>query len=154
VTTVILVGCVKTKVAGTHPAKSLYASPLFNGRRGYAEATGSPWFILSARYGLVSPDAEIESYDDTLKTKSREQRRTWSEAVLARLDRELPRSATSVEIHAGKEYRDFGLVEGLERRGLNVAVPLRHLGMGQQVAWYRSVAANPELARGLASDSY
>jgi hypothetical protein len=40
---VILLGCVKTKQPGTHTARDL--SPLFAGRRAYADASGEPWFF-------------------------------------------------------------------------------------------------------------
>src|SRR5438093_12106 len=53
---VILLGCVKTKRDGWHRAKDLYVSTLFDGRRRYAEQSGRPWFILSAKLGLVKPD--------------------------------------------------------------------------------------------------
>jgi hypothetical protein len=37
------------------PARRLYRSALFQGRRSYAEGSERPWFIASARYGLVDP---------------------------------------------------------------------------------------------------
>jgi hypothetical protein len=46
------------------PAKRLYRSALFQGRRSYAEAAARPWFIISARYGLVDPDQVTEGVRD------------------------------------------------------------------------------------------
>ena len=72
---VILVGCVKSKLPGTHLARELYNSPLFRGRRSYAESRGVPWFILSALYGLVAPEDQILAYDATLKRLKAPERR-------------------------------------------------------------------------------
>jgi hypothetical protein len=37
------------------------------------------------------------------------------------------------EIHAGAEYRDFGLAEGLRRRGCTVEVPTAGMPIGRQL---------------------
>ncbi len=134
---IILIGCVKGKHAGVHRARDLYHSTLFDGRRRYAEASGVPWFILSAKHGLLAPDDEIASYDAALKQYSAAARREWSTRVLHQLADVLPESVATVEIHAGKEYRDYGLAAGLRQSGLRVEVPLGDLRFGQQLAWYQ-----------------
>src|SRR5690606_20391996 len=55
---VILIGCAKRKHPAAAPARDLYASPLFRKGRAYAEHAEVPWFILSAKHGLVAPDDE------------------------------------------------------------------------------------------------
>jgi hypothetical protein len=63
-------------------------------------------------------------------------KRQWSEQVLTQLDAlALDAASTVFEIHAGAEYRDFGLVAGLERRGATVEVPTARLSQGQQLAF-------------------
>lgn len=59
-----LVGCVKSKRGTAAPARDLYTSALFRGRRRYVELTCDRWFILSARHGLVEPEEILEPYDD------------------------------------------------------------------------------------------
>ena len=54
--TLLLVACVKEKLAAPAAARDLYVSPLFKKEREYAERAGLPWFILSAEHGLVAPD--------------------------------------------------------------------------------------------------
>ncbi len=133
----ILVGCVKGKRAGRHPARDLFTSALFRGRRAVAEASGAPWFILSAKYGLVVPNELIDNYDVELKSISTASRRAWSTQALLDLKRHYgPLVGKTVEIHAGAEYRDSGLSEGLKREGATVTVPLANLTRGQQLAWY------------------
>jgi Family of unknown function (DUF6884) len=76
----------------------------------------------------------LSPYDVTLKTSSRAQRRAWSYRVLADLDERVSLSQGDVvEIHAGSEYRDFGLVDGLHARGVIVKVPTAGLGLGRQL---------------------
>lgn len=149
----VLVGCVKTKRSGRHPARDLYTSPLFLRRRTRAEEVGRPWFILSAKYGLVSPDEPIDSYELALSDLPTAERRAWAARVLAELERAYgPLRDKVVEVHAGSNYLHFGLLEGLRERGARVIVPLQGLTLGQQLAWYagrrggrgdREVAARP-----------
>ncbi len=86
---------------------------------------------------LVCDDEELEPYDETLNDQSSEAKRRWSRKVLADLDElGFEYRATTFEIHAGSEYRSFGLVDGLEQRGATVVVPAAHLGQGEQLAFY------------------
>ena len=133
----VLVGCVKSKVGHAAPAKDLYDSPLWRKRRRYAEATGMPWAILSAEHGMIDPETILEPYDRYLGKESTLFRRRWSEdvsrQVLVRLN-ELRLSA--VEIHAGAAYVDNGLAVRLNAQGVDVALPLKGLLIGQQLGWY------------------
>lgn len=132
-----LVGCVKSKLDNPAPARDLYKSPLFVGRRRYVERSCNHWFVLSAKHGLVKPDTVLEPYDQTLKQATRAERRQWSEAVLRALTRELGSfNSTVFEIHAGNEYRAFGLEDGIRKLGGQVNVPTQGLYLGQQLAFY------------------
>ena len=105
-------------------AKDLYISALFLGRRSYVERTCEAWRILSAEYGLVDPDEMLQPYDKALKDLGRKERRAWTREVLSAIDRILqPAPGDIFEIHAGAEYRDFGLVDGLISRGCHVENP-------------------------------
>jgi len=133
----VLIGCVKTKLPGRHKAKDLFTSPLFAGRRRRAEATGMPWFILSAKYGLLSPDSDTDYYDVSLNSAGRAERRRWSARVLEQLKKSVGSVAGKViEVHAGKAYHNYGLVEGLKMEGATVVIPLEHARQGEQLAWY------------------
>jgi hypothetical protein len=133
---VILVGCVKLKLERPAPAKDLYRSPLWRRRRQYAEASGCPWLILSAKHGLIDPDKRIAPYDLALGQLSAAQRRVWGERVVRQLERRLGRIAgTTFELHAGAAYRR-AIQPGITERGGSVTAPLAHLGQGEQLAWY------------------
>lgn len=136
---IILIGCVKTKHEVPMAAKDLYRSSLFTARRSWAQAQDGPWFILSAKHGLLDPTRTISPYDETLRGKSRADQRLWSSNAVEGLVRNLEDlSEADIEIHAGGDYYRF-LEPMLQERGAQVTVPLRHTrGIGLQIAWYRA----------------
>lgn len=130
-------GCVKSKRDPPSPAKDLYTSTLFVGRRRYVERNCDRWFVLSALHGLLDPDQVIEAYDVSLADADEAFRARWSAAVLAQLERHLGRlDGTTFEVHAGSAYRDHGLVSGLRAAGATVEEPAAGLNFGQQLAFY------------------
>jgi hypothetical protein len=133
-----LVGCVKEKSAQPRRARELYLSTLFRGRRAYVEQSCDEWWILSAKHGLVHPDEMLDPYDVTLKNQASVKRRAWSRSVLEAIDTRVRPTRNDVfEIHAGAEYREFGLIEGLAERGCDVLVPTQGLGIGKQLQFYQ-----------------
>ena len=79
---VILLGCVKLKLDHRVAAKVLYQSPLWLGRRAYAEASGHPWLILSALHELVDPEARLELGARSALTRCQQQRSVLSASNL------------------------------------------------------------------------
>jgi len=132
-----LVGCVKSKQSTARPAKDLYTSALFRGRRAWVEKSCERWFVLSAEHGLLGPDEIIAPYDVSLKAAHPSQRRTWAKKVLADLEQTLgPLAPHTFEIHAGSAYRDHGLIEGLREKGATVEIPAVGLRQGEQLRFY------------------
>jgi hypothetical protein len=131
---VYLVSCVSKKSPTAAPAKEFYASPWFLAVRRYIEAAGDPWFVLSAKYGLVSPDQVLTPYDETLNSMKIAERRAWSSRVIAQMDGTnlAPRS---IVLFAGLRYREF-LMEYLNRRS-TVEVPMEGLRIGKQLQWLK-----------------
>jgi hypothetical protein len=133
---VILIGCVRTKKAVASPAGELFASPLFEGRRRYAVGSGRPWYILSAKFGLLAPGDVIGPYDVYLPAQSPGYRTAWGEFVTAQLEQHQHElRGRRIEVHAGAAYVD-PLRGPLVARGAVLAVPLAHLRQGKQLAWY------------------
>ncbi len=120
-----LVSCVSEKQCGCHPAKELYTSNLFKKSRKLVELKGWPWFILSAKHGLVHPDDKIEKYDKALKKSDRE---AWANKTIPQLDNHLG-DVNSVVILAGEDYFEF-ISKELDRRGIVVYIPM--IGMGNE----------------------
>lgn len=132
-----LVGCVKEKQHRPAAAKDLYTSALFRGRRRFVERSCDRWYVLSALHGLVDPAVVLEPYDVTLVGAGRPTKRDRATKVLAQIDQQVGSVfGAVVEIHAGADYRDWGLVEGLRARGALVSVPTEGLTQGRQLAFY------------------
>ena len=132
-----LVGCVKQKRHHAAPARDLYVSQLFRSRRTYVEASCDRWYVLSALHGLVTADTVLEPYDKTLNGASVAAKRAWAAMVVAQLEAEVDVPRTTFELHAGAQYADFGLVDGLRHRGATVVIPTAHLAIGEQLAFYK-----------------
>lgn len=133
-----LVGCVKEKAGHARPARDLYTSTLFTGRRRYVEASCDEWWVLSAVHGLVHPDEVLEPYDVALKSASRRERRHWTAGVVKSIDERIrPLRGDVVELHAGAEYRGSGLIDALRSRGCVIENPTEGLPIGRQLRFYR-----------------
>lgn len=129
-----LVSCVSMKLDVVAKAEHLYVSPWFRKARAYVNAINAPWRILSAKYGLLSPDAMVGPYEVTLNAMTVTQRRAWAAAVSSDLE-QFSATGERIVIFAGARYREF-LVPILERRAIQIDVPLAGLGIGQQLRWF------------------
>jgi hypothetical protein len=101
-------------------------SALFRKASAYCAREYDRWYILSAKYGLISPDMIIQPYDQTLKTMSKAERRAWGRKVSLQL-REL--GDHEYFAHAGRDY-----LEPLS--GVNIVNLLRGLRIGERLRWY------------------
>ncbi len=128
-----LVACVSQKRSQPAPAKDLYVSDWFTKARRYVEAQGAPWQILSAQYGLVSPDEVVDPYERTLNTLGVAERRRWADLVLRQFDEKM-RGTKRVVLFAGMRYREF-IEPRLRERGIEVQVPMAGLRIGEQLGW-------------------
>ncbi|NMG29569.1 DUF6884 domain-containing protein [Aromatoleum evansii] len=128
-----LVACCGQKLEGRHPAQDIYVSSLFRKSRTWVMAHCSQWFILSAKFGLLAPSQEIETYDVTLNAMSAADRRAWARRVREQLE---PFAAERFIVLAGERY-----CAGLT--GLDVKRPLQGMGIGRQLAWLTQQNARP-----------
>jgi hypothetical protein len=129
----VLISCSKAKLPYPAPAKYLYCSPAFQMKRALAERAHAPWLILSAKYGIVVPNALIEPYDITLTGMGVAARREWAERVLTELA-PISRKAGRVVFFAGQRYSEY-LVPPLMSVGVAISEPLKGLRQGEQLAW-------------------
>jgi hypothetical protein len=134
---VVVIGCVAGKRATASPARDLYQSTLFRGRRAYAEAAGKPWFIMSALYGLIDPDEVVTPYDVSMRQLDRVQRKALGEQVVDAIEQRVGSLAGCVvELHAGNEYAE-AIAEPLRTREATLYRPLQGLRLGMQLQWYK-----------------
>jgi len=122
---VTLIQCTNSKRLEKAPAKNLYdESTYFNAMRAYAEAKNDPWYILSAKHGLVHPEQELHPYDEfgLSDAQGREIAGKLSEF-----------GVDTVEIVAGKKYVE-PLVPALEAEGIAVRDEFAGLKIGERAA--------------------
>lgn len=149
--TIALVGCSKTKVSDVHEkwteARHLYSSDLFSKRVQHVESRDLPWYILSAKNGLLKPNGMVKKYDSTIGQLSDIEVAEWHLGVANQLMSELwyefkgpALSSLTVELHAGAKYCEpLGSI--LRLFGVNVVKPVANLGIGQQLAFYKAASA-------------
>jgi hypothetical protein len=114
-------------------------------RKAYAHCTKQydKVVILSAKYGLLFPDEEIEPYNVTLRDASVDQVRKWSDKVFEQMKSRIDlKDFGKVYFHAGKKYRQY-LIPKLEKEGLKCEDPLEDLRIGRQLAWYKEHDCQP-----------
>jgi cytoplasmic iron level regulating protein YaaA (DUF328/UPF0246 family) len=134
--TIALVTCVSKKNQSPMPASELYCSELFQKMSAYARKNSDEWYILSAKYGLLSPDKVISPYNQTLNNMSSQERLEWSRKVVSDLEQVLS-PGDQVIFLAGMKYREH-LVDPIRRMGCNVSIPMEGLRFGEQLNWLKS----------------
>lgn len=133
-----LVGCTKSKLPDRARAEDLYSSSAtFRGRRAFVVRSCDRWLILSAKHGVLAPSDELEPYDVTLVGAPISVKRSWATRVTEELKEALGNIAgMTFEIHAGRDYWGYGLVDNLRRAGARVEIPTEGLSQGQQRRFY------------------
>ena len=130
---IILISCASKKLPYKSKANDLYTSPLFRYNLKYADSLNpDKIFILSAKYGLLHPDTEIEPYDETLNNKGKEKLKEWAEKVILDLKEESDLEKDEFIFLAGNKYRRF-LIPYIK----NYKVPMENLGIGEQLKYLK-----------------
>ena len=142
---VFLVSCGKNKKESPARAEDLYVSSRFRIVRKLIESVGSPWFILSAKHGLLPSDKIIESYDQTLKGKPVSEHKAWAEKVAKQMDSLLP-PTEAIVILAGKDYYEC-LMPYLKGRFANVTIPMEGMDDYEHSNWLKKANVKDILPR-------
>lgn len=130
---VTLIQCTNSKRNQPAPAKLLYdKSSYFCAMREWAQAHDRPWYILSAKHGLVPPERRLSPYDE----------RGISEEQANRISRELWQQGFDVvHITAGRDYTEH-LVPALEERGIDVVNHFAGEGIGERQQLLKEATSN------------
>jgi hypothetical protein len=131
----VIVSCVKNKIWDVDPsaprrspANTAYFGSYFSKNRAYAQAFGEAWCVLSAKFGFVLPDDEIENYDVTFKNRSPDLItvcRLREQIVAKKLDR-----FAVIQVLGGSKYVDR-VVAAFEGTELKIQAPLAGLRIGE-----------------------
>lgn len=122
-----LVGCGSQKRTERCEARDLYASVLFRLSARYADLAYDRWFVLSAKYGVLSPAEIVEPYERTLRAGDFH---PWGSLVHARLCGLVPDA--TLFVLAGDRY-----VRPLAAFRKSLVAPLAGLGIGRRLQWLR-----------------
>jgi hypothetical protein len=130
--TIVFISCVRQKLPSRSLAKNLYVSPLFRLNLRYAQSlTPDGIFILSAKYGLVELDDDLDPYDQTLNNMKVQERKEWAAAVLAQLAERADLQKDHFVFLAGEKYRKYLLPQlsfyEIPMQGLNIGRQLHFL---------------------------
>lgn len=156
----ILIGCTATKLDHRAPAAELYMpSDLFRRRRAFAETTGRPWAVLSARHGVVGPARELDPYNFTIAQRNARDYcpADWARMVLRDCFELAGRRCTmgpsghmiyadplTIEIHAGIDYvRTIELGLPAFSTTITLEHPVAGMQIGQQKQHYSRPAELP-----------
>ena len=109
--------------ATARPAAQLFESAGFVQARDRAVRSGLPWFVLSAKHGVLDPDDVIGPYEVELGDRSAAYRNAWAEWVVAQLGDRVALDGVTVEVHGGVDFVQ-PLRRPLAERGAAVELPL------------------------------
>lgn len=134
----VLISCSSKKLAHKAKAQNLYVSPLFKYSMNYAKSLNPDRiFILSAKYGLLNPDDEIEPYNQTLNTMSSNDVELWAKRVISDLGKSTNIRTDCFVILAGEKYRTY-LLPSL----FSYCVPLKSMTIGKQLQFLKEHVNN------------
>ncbi len=161
--TIIVVGCGKLKLDRAAPAAELYVGPLFKAARAYAEANSDAWCIMSALYGILEPDRVVEPYNVSFQSldkitrgdRARMIRHQFQASPYCRHVQRVADPTTRrgfreisprVVVLAGEDYVD-ALAE------YKPETPLRGLGIGERLRWFKERRLEAAAVATLAGES-
>ena len=135
--TLFLISCGKHKAASPIRAADLYTSPRFRMSAAIANRLGQGFLILSAKHGLLPPDAITEPYDFSLKFMTREEQLQWAHRVVADLKKICGNDIDRIVLLADEDYV-ADLLPLLAETELQVVDPLHGLFKAARLSFLKS----------------
>ncbi len=131
---IVLISCASKKLSFKSKAQDMYISPLFRYNLKYALSLApDKIFILSAKYGLLDLEHEIEPYNLTLTTMKQKEIKEWAIKVIKELEKKHNINKDEFIFLAGSKYRKH-LLNGLK----NYKIPLKGLSIGKQLKYLKN----------------
>ena len=130
---VVLISCVSKKENKVCSAEKMYISPLYKMNLKYAKLFNpDDIFILSAKYGLLELNREIEPYNETLNDKGKREVEKWAEEVYKQLSEKFDINNTQFIFLASDKYRKY-LLPKLK----HYEIPMNGLTIGKQLQFLK-----------------
>lgn len=118
-------------------AKDLYISTLFKLNIKYARKLNPDnIYILSAKYGLLDLEQEIEPYEQTLNTMPSNEVKQWASRVIDQIKQISSVEETTFVFLAGEKYRKYLLPHITHSQ-----IPLEGLRIGEQLKKLKGLTA-------------
>jgi hypothetical protein len=134
---IVLISCVSQKLPHSSKAKDLYISTLFKLNLKYAHKLDPDCvYILSAKYGLLNLEQEIEPYEQTLNNMRTTEVKQWASRVLEQIKKVTSIEDTEFIFLAGEKYRKY-----LMPHFNNAQIPLEGLRIGEQLQKLKEMTA-------------
>lgn len=130
---IVLISCVSRKAPSRAKCRDLYLSDLFRKSLRYAHSLSpDKVFVLSAKYGLVGLEQEIDPYDETLNDMSIALVRVWAAGVRDQIAQVADLANDRFTFLAGVRYRRL-----LTSFTPHYDVPMRGLSIGRQLQFLK-----------------
>ncbi len=130
---IVLISCVSKKRTTRAKAAELYTSTLFKYNLQYArQLNPDVIFILSAKYGLLALNDEVDPYDATLNKMAAGERKAWAAKVIKQLQIHSDLQRDHFIILAGERYRQYLLPHLASYK-----IPLKGLPIGKQLQYLK-----------------
>ena len=129
--TIILISCVSKKLPYKAKAEKLYISPLFRKNLAYAQKLKpDAVYILSAKYGLIDLEADVDPYDLTLNNMPVNEVKAWAKNVIEQLSAKTDLRKDHFIFLAGAKYRKY-----LTSHLSSFDVPMEGMSIGKQLQY-------------------
>lgn len=124
------------KTNGKGMADILFAkSPLYRYATQYCRKNYDKVFILTTKYGLISPTDTIEAYDQKLEDLDERGESEWKNKVISQIYQEITRN-TELYFHMGRLYRN-PIIEVI-KGDYKCLEPTKGKFIGQLLKFYRT----------------
>lgn len=128
---IVLLSCAKSMQSSRSRAEDLYTGTLFRKSLAYAKSLRPDHiFILSAKYGLLNLDRQIDPYELTLNSMCAADRLAWAAKVLWKLRKHADLERDRIIFLAGQRYR-----EDMTPFMRHVSVPMEGMTLDNQLSW-------------------
>lgn len=135
---IVLISCVSKKLSHKAKVENLYISQLFKYSLEYAKSLSpDSIFVLSAKYGLLPLDKEIEPYNKTLKEMPEKEVKKWADGVIEQLEKQADIQNDEIIFFAEQKYRKY-LVPHVR----NYKIPLEGLDLFKQLKYLKMKLKN------------